>query len=1055
MLIETVRSLLALHPAGLSNEQLLWRLRNVGLRFSVDEVLQSLGDLVENGEVAVAELGRWRIVASRKLKDTAAVRLRSTHVCIEGNSTGPALTAVTAKIVKLPQHAITALGDAEGGKSADADWRALLRYYAATQRQDPRGRVDERADQHSVSWQLFSADGNWWGQGELHCLLDALPATFREALMRRPETVCSIGYPVGQFAQSGVPCFAPGLLLPAIYRLTASHLIVEITEAEAVINPVWLDLVIGRSRWQKEALVDALVPPNDAGDLADITNRLRSALATIGGHLLRPAQLSAEMHINAEGLRNAAGFFLPSDDRFTQGVERDLEVMQTWPEGMFRQTALGPLFTSRRDELQVTRVPATAISMTDRQYAVAASCLREPLTVIQGPPGTGKSEVILGLLTSIVLSGGSVLLASKNHQALDEVERRLAPLVEGAQVLTRGRDRDGERDTNFLSQMRALADGEILNDRATASNDAHAVLTRANDFLTLNSNAAHRTALHVELSEAIEQLSRWDDVLPGSPPSRNTWWTSVRIRFVRLLARHREQHPGGETPAQLGKLVERLRRELLSLPTQLEAEAWDILAEALALDVRAALQSSALRLTTPSRTEAAALVKRLKELDFNSQTRKPILEAEDARQVLRHRPAWAISTLSVASRIPLIPGLFDFVIFDEASQCDIASALPLLGRARSAVVVGDPMQLGFIPQLSLRQEHALMDAASIGRSGRHLVAQSKNSLFDFVRQRETAKWHFLSDQFRSTPEIVDYLNDEFYEGRLLSSQDPGRVRLPNGFASGISWNDVPGHTSREDGGSVNHAEADAIVATLIKIIRSQDFQGSVGVLSPFNSQVALLIRRIRAAITEAEQARVDLRVSTIDKFQGGEADVILLSLVVAEGVHSSTLNFYKRERRRVNVGISRARALCLVFGDKSFVRRSGVGLLVRLADRTGQPPKPRQTFDSEWERKLFEAMRRRGLDPIPQYPVAGRYLDFALNPEGKRLDVEVDGRRWHTNPDGNRKLADRLRDRALIALGWKVRRFWVHELANDMEKCLDVIERDLGHTSNESREPVV
>ena len=618
------------------------------------------------------------------------------------------------------------------------------------------------------------------------------------------------------------------------------------------------------------------------------------------------------------------------------------------------------------------------------------------------------------------------------------------PLVEEAPVITRGRDRDGERDTSFLSQMRALADGETLHDGAAASDIASATLMRADAFHALNTIAARRSALHVELSAAAEQLSRWNDALPGPQPGRRGWWASWLARIVQLLGRPQES--GVEAPARLGNLVERLHREIASLPAPPDAEAWDALAEVLASDVRAALRSGARRRTTPSRSEAAALQERLKELDFNSRTRNPALTAEDARKVLHHRPAWAISTLSVASRVPLVPCLFDYVIFDEASQCDIASALPLLGRARSAVVVGDPMQLGFIPQLSLRQEHALMDAAGLGRSGRHLVAQSNNSLFEFARQRDAANWHFLADQFRSTPEIIAYLNDEFYEGRLLASQDPRRVRLPNGYAPGIAWHDVPGQASREDGGSVNHAEADAIVAALTEMIRERNFQGSIGVLSPFNAQVGLLIRRIRAEITDAEQARVDLRVSTIDKFQGGEADVILLSLVVAEGVISSTLNFYKRERRRMNVAISRARALCLVFGDRSFVRRSGIDLLVRLAERTGQSPKPRQTFDSEWERRLFEAMRRRGLDPVPQYPVAGRYLDFALDPGGRRLDVEVDGRRWHANPDGNRKLTDRLRDRALIALGWRVRRFWVHELANNMEECLDVIERDLCRT---------
>jgi hypothetical protein len=364
-------------------------------------------------------------------------RALAAQVRAGGIRTQCVLSAVTATIVKPSRQVqVPSLGDVGGGKSADGDWQALLRYYAATQRQDPRGKVDERADQHAISWQLFCADGNWWRQGELHCVLNALPDTFREALMRRPETVCSVGYPVSPFVQAGVPSFVPGLLLPAVYRLTESHLIVEVTEAEPVINPIWLDLVIGRSRWRKQALVDVLVLSDDAGDLADITNRLRSALATIDGNLLRPAQLATELSVGAEGLRNVAGFFLPSDDRFTRGAERDLEAVQAWSEDVFRQTALGHLFAPRGDGPPAARVPAGTMPLTDRQYAVAASALRGPLTVIQGPPGTGKSEVILGLLTSIVLSGGSVLLASKNHQALDEVEKRLAPLVEQAPILT-------------------------------------------------------------------------------------------------------------------------------------------------------------------------------------------------------------------------------------------------------------------------------------------------------------------------------------------------------------------------------------------------------------------------------------------------------------------------------------------------------------------------------------------------------------------------------------------------------------------------------------------
>ena len=77
-------------------------------------------------------------------------------------------------------------------------------------------------------------------------------------------------------------------------------------------------------------------------------------------------------------------------------------------------------------------------------------------------------------------------------------------------------------------------------------------------------------------------------------------------------------------------------------------------------------------------------------------------------------------------------------------------------------------------------------------------------------------------------------------------------------------------------------------------------------------------------------------------------------------------------------------------------------------------------------------------------PLADCYpLDFALDPEGAKLDLEIDGVRWHTDQDGNRKIADTLRDRELIARGWRVRRFWVHELSADLEKCIDLVESDL------------
>lgn len=96
---------------------------------------------------------------------------------------------------------------------------------------------------------------------------------------------------------------------------------------------------------------------------------------------------------------------------------------------------------------------------------------------------------------------------------------------------------------------------------------------------------------------------------------------------------------------------------------------------------------------------------------------------------------WAITSLS-ARRIPFEPGYFDLIVIDEASQCDIASALPLLFRAKKAVIIGDPQQIRHISSLSKKQDQMLLEQHDV-ISGYALWAYSVNSLFDLSRDRKS------------------------------------------------------------------------------------------------------------------------------------------------------------------------------------------------------------------------------------------------------------------------------------------------------------------------------
>jgi hypothetical protein len=73
----------------------------------------------------------------------------------------------------------------------------------------------------------------------------------------------------------------------------------------------------------------------------------------------------------------------------------------------------------------------------------------------------------------------------------------------------------------------------------------------------------------------------------------------------------------------------------------------------------------------------------------------------------------AITSLSIKSAFPLSDELFDIVVIDEASQCDIASALPLVLRAKQLVVIGDPMQLKHISKVQSYEEKYIVNKLKI------------------------------------------------------------------------------------------------------------------------------------------------------------------------------------------------------------------------------------------------------------------------------------------------------------------------------------------------------
>ena len=223
------------------------------------------------------------------------------------------------------------------------------------------------------------------------------------------------------------------------------------------------------------------------------------------------------------------------------------------------------------------------------------------------------------------------------------------------------------------------------------------------------------------------------------------------------------------------------------------------------------------------------------------------------------------------------------------------------------------------------------------------------------------------------------------------------------------------------------------------------YRGTIGVVTPFRQQM-IRIRDILEAgdsLTPDFMERVRFLAATAHGFQGDERDLILFSLCVGPDMTEGATIFLRENPNLFNVAVSRARAVLHVVGNRDWALNCGVSFIEKLARRTmpgtaAARTNPRDPYQSPWEKVLADALTQAGVKVIPQYPIAGRFLDLAvLNPI--KIDVEVDGESVHRTAGGGRKDDDHWRDLQLQSLGWKVCRFWVYELRKDLQRCVQKV----------------
>ena len=255
-------------------------------------------------------------------------------------------------------------------------------------------------------------------------------------------------------------------------------------------------------------------------------------------------------------------------------------------------------------------------------------------------------------------------------------------------------------------------------------------------------------------------------------------------------------------------------------------------------------------------------------------------------------------------------GQLDLLVVDEAGQFSLAKTLAVSVAARRLLLLGDPQQL---PQVTTGTHAEPIDVAALAwLAGGEPVLPSTLG-------------YFLATTWRMHPALTATVSDLAYSGRLAANGPVTAARTLEGVEPGLHVRLV-GH---RDNSTHSPEEAAAVLGLVRDLLErtwhdpsETDADGrplgprpmtarDVIVITPYNAQVGLL----RRVLDDADLP--DVAVGTVDRFQGQEAAVAILSMAASSHSDVSRGMGFLLDRHRLNVAVSRGQ-------HSAFVVRSEV-----------------------------------------------------------------------------------------------------------------------------------
>lgn len=516
------------------------------------------------------------------------------------------------------------------------------------------------------------------------------------------------------------------------------------------------------------------------------------------------------------------------------------------------------------------------------------------LSVIEGPPGTGKTQTILNIIANAILKEQSVAVVSSNNAATKNVYEKLEKNgVEFIAALLG----NSQNKKEFIDSQKAIPDLSEFD----LPDDEKAILkervTTLVAQLSENLNKKNELALlKLQLENIQTEYEHFKET------HRDKAGETVAFRKDITASKILQLWVTLETFGNRRRKIGFIKRFIFRLKYGIKDKSFyrNSLGEMIFI-----CQSKYYPTKISELTERGELLKSaLSNFSFDDKMREytetsmQLLKAELCKRYKNHwREPYTIQELRNKSNefikdYPVIMSTtyslrqslseeisYDYVIIDESSQVDLATGALALSCAKRAVIVGDTKQLPNVVNADMQEKTDIVfnsyQLQEPYRYSNHSLLSSLLELFPSIPKT------LLREHYRCHPKIIEFCNKKFYDNQLIVHTEYSEKRRPI-----VVYKTAKGNHARE---RMNQRQIDIIKQEIIPNEKLENID--LGIVTPYRNQTNALQMAFQGT---------SIKSDTVDKFQGRENEVIILSTV------DNDISEFTDNPNRLNVAVSRA-----------------------------------------------------------------------------------------------------------------------------------------------------